>query len=97
VSLTESLVIIGLWIIPKIPKIPAECGFIALTPNIATMFMLLLVLVRINGMYLTISSKISVRYAVEDSTLRYTMGCELLMEKCYFKNIRQIPTFESYH
>jgi hypothetical protein len=26
VSLSESLVIIGLWIIPKIQKTPAECG-----------------------------------------------------------------------
>jgi hypothetical protein len=26
VSLPESLVIIGLWIIPKIQKTPAECG-----------------------------------------------------------------------
>ena len=25
-SLSESLVIIGLWIIPKIQKTPAECG-----------------------------------------------------------------------
>jgi hypothetical protein len=25
--MTESLVIIGLWIIPKIQKTPAECGF----------------------------------------------------------------------
>jgi hypothetical protein len=26
-SLAESLIIIGLWIIPKIPKIPAKFGF----------------------------------------------------------------------